>query len=383
MDMNVDLFVAGESLDVANILHQPGPVPGVRLAHPEKRLQTHAANQKGQQQMNTGNRLTLVLVTGLLGTASLSPSADCSWTRKTSTMPTPRSLLSACAVEGRIYAIGGGRPSAVLYSAVEQYDPATDTWTKKAAMPTPRTAFGLGVVDGKIYAIGGGKAGGVLISTVEEYDPEADTWTTRSPMPTPRAFLACGVAGGKIYAIGGTVSGTAACSPVVEQYDPTTDTWTRKADTPLPRGAASCSTVNSVSYLVGGMPTGGQGTDRAVTTVQAYDPATDTWTVKSPLLTARGFLSTCVIAGKIYAIGGCLNAYDSSDLSSMEAYDPATDNWSRMADMPAKRKGFGSAAVNGRIYVVGGVSQGGWEPALSIVEEYNPKPTATHGPVTG
>lgn len=234
MDMNVDLLVAGESLDVANILHQPGPVPGVRLAHPEKRLQTHAANQKGQQQMNTGNRLTLVLVTGLLGTASLSPSADCSWTRKTSTMPTPRSLLSACAVEGRIYAIGGGRPSAVLYSAVEQYDPATDTWTKKAAMPTPRTAFGLGVVDGKIYAI-----------------------------------------------------------------------------------------------------------------------------------------------------GGCLNAYDSSDLSSMEAYDPATDNWSRMADMPAKRKGFGSAAVNGRIYVVGGVSQGGWDPALSIVEEYNPKPTATHGPVTG
>jgi N-acetylneuraminic acid mutarotase len=323
--------------------------------------------------MNTQNVFKVVVWIGLISLASLSLAAEGVWTKKAD-MPTARSLLASCVVDGKVYAIGGGRPSAVLYSAVEQYDPATDTWTKKANMPTPRTTFGLSVVNGKIYAIGGGASGGALVSIVEEYDPVADTWTTRAPMPTARAFLSCAVAAGKIYAIGGLRSGSSACSPVVEEYDPVTDTWTRKANTPKPRGAASCSTVGGIIYLVGGMPTGGQGTDRAQPTVQAYDPATDTWTTKAPMTTARGFLSTCVMEGKIYAIGGCLNAYDSSDLSSMEAYDPATDTWWMMPSMQVKRKGLGSAVVSGRIYAIGGVSHGGWDPALATVEEYDPNP---------
>jgi N-acetylneuraminic acid mutarotase len=323
--------------------------------------------------MNTQNVFKVVVWIGLISLASLSLAEEGVWTKKAD-MSTARSLLAACVVDGKVYAIGGGRPSAVLYSAVEQYDPATDTWTSKTDMPTPRTTFGLSVVNGKIYAIGGGASGGALVSIVEEYDPVADTWTTRAPMPTARAFLSCAAAAGKIYAIGGLRSGSSACSPVVEEYDPATDTWTRKADTPKPRGAASCSTVGGIIYLVGGGPTGGQGTDRAQPTVQAYDPATDTWTTKAPMTTARGFLSTCVMEGKIYAIGGCLNAYDSSDLSSMEAYDPATDTWRIMPSMQVKRKGLGSAVVNGRIYAIGGVSHGGWDPALATVEEYDPDP---------
>ena len=80
-----------------------------------------------------------------------------------------RNRLVAVVVNGKIYAIGGSAGHRDrLVSAVEAYDPATDTWTRKADMPTARTYFSASVVNGKIYAIGGRAR--VLSSTVEAYD---------------------------------------------------------------------------------------------------------------------------------------------------------------------------------------------------------------------
>ena len=72
-------------------------------------------------------------------------------------MPTARYLLGTSVVGGKIYAIGGWRHSASgpLYSTVEVYDPATDTWTKEGDIPVPTAGLSTSVVDGKIYAIGG------------------------------------------------------------------------------------------------------------------------------------------------------------------------------------------------------------------------------------
>ena len=122
-------------------------------------------------------------------------------------MPTARSGLSTSVVNGKIYAIGGqagkaGPGGGPLLSTVEVYDPATDTWKKKADMPTARGWFSTSVVNGKIYAIGGG-VGGLVFSTVEVYDPATDTWTRKADMLAPRGGLSTSVVNGKIYAIGG------------------------------------------------------------------------------------------------------------------------------------------------------------------------------------
>jgi predicted Zn-dependent protease len=58
-------------------------------------------------------------------------------------------------------------------------------------MPTAREGLAVGVVNNKIYAIGGW--GGSYLSTVEEYDPATNTWTTKASMPTGREYLAVGV----------------------------------------------------------------------------------------------------------------------------------------------------------------------------------------------
>jgi hypothetical protein len=100
---------------------------------------------------------------------------------------------------------------------VEEYDPATDTWTRKADMPTAREALSTSVVNGKIYAIGGVTTSGSYLSTVEEYDPATDIWTRKADMPTAREAPSTSMVNGRIYAIGGWVSRAIS---TVEEYDP-------------------------------------------------------------------------------------------------------------------------------------------------------------------
>ncbi|MHC4595708.1 MAG: Kelch repeat-containing protein [Planctomycetota bacterium] len=317
--------------------------------------------------------ISLVLVLAL-GLASVSMAAEGIWTRKAD-MPTARSC-STTAVNGKIYAIGGNRNAySAALSTVEEYDPETNEWTTKSNMPTARMAHGACVVEGKIYVIGGGRsASGSGLSTVEEYDPVSDTWRTKSDMPTARLVLSASVVNGKIYAIGGKpVHGVSPLS-TVEEYDPETDTWTTKADMPTARFGLSTCAVNGKIYAIGGDPGNSDATYIGLPTIEEYDPVMDTWTRKSDMPTARGYLSTSAVNGKIYAIGGGLRLVRTYGLSTVEEYDPVTDTWITKADMPTRRFFLVSSVVNNKIYVIGGaVGPHPW-PACPTVEEYDPNP---------
>jgi hypothetical protein len=90
------------------------------------------------------------------------------------------------------------------------------------------------------------------------------------------------------------------------------------------------------------------------------------------MTTPRTYLSTCVVNGKIYAIGG-LTANEADHLSQVEEYDPATDTWTRKADIPTARSGLVTCAVNGKMYAIGGWADSAWT-GISTVEEYDPSP---------
>ncbi len=181
------------------------------------------------------------------------------WAKKAG-MPIVRANHGAAAVNGKIYAIGGSTP--ILpgrhSTIVEEYDPVTDMWTSKSDMPTARMNLSSSTVNGKIYAIGGycwqeganGKLEGVHLASVEEYDPATDTWTSKSDMPAARNGLFTTVLDGKIYAIGGIRNGVV--FPIVEVYDPAMDTWTKEPDMPAPRNETSACTVNGKIYVIGG-----------------------------------------------------------------------------------------------------------------------------------
>jgi len=191
-----------------------------------------------------------------------------------------------------------------------------------------------------------------------------EPWVRKTDMPTARIDLSTSVVNGIIYAIGGeglTISpaGTEVTVNLstVEAYDPTTDMWTKKADKPTPRQDLSTSVVNGIIYAIGGNQS---------FIVEAYNPATDTWSKKADMPTRRSGLSTSVVNGIIYAIGGWISG---TFFSTVEAYDPATNTWTRKADMPTPRGWFSTTAVNGIIYAISG-----WDGSVARaeVEAYDP-----------
>lgn len=137
-------------------------------------------------------------------------------------------------------------------------------------------------------------------------------------------------------------------------------TWTQKTDMPTARSWLSTSVVDGKIYAIGGL-TSLRGTDLA--TVEVYDPVTDTWTQKADMPTPRGWLATSAVNGRIYAIGG------GSGENKVEEYDPATDTWTEKADMPTPRGALAASVVNGKIYAIGGGPSGA---TLATVEEYDP-----------
>ncbi len=330
--------------------------------------------------MDTRSILKIVVVVVLLGTPSMGVAVEDMWTRKAD-MPTKRLGLSTSVVNGKIYAIGGGKSiEGTAFRTVEAYDPVTDTWTKEADMLTRRYFHSASVVNKKVYIIGGAIAEMVTTPIVEKYDPATSTWTRKADMPTARCFFCTSVVNGKIYAIGGRIYPGDFSVSTVEEYDPTTDTWTTKADMPTARAWHATGTVDEKIYALGGVS--GSLFAASLPTVEEYDPATDTWTRKADMPTGRKGLSASVVAERIYAIGGWeLSSLDPSP--TVEQYDPATDTWTTKADMPIARSLHSSSMVNEKIYAVGGSVRFPPHDSISIVHEYDAGLTARQADFNG
>jgi len=78
---------------------------------------------------------------------------------------------------------------AATLSTVEEYNPTTNTWAKKADMPVAQNRSLYWGGEWKIYAIGGYSgmtlANIATVTTVEEYDPVTDVWIKKADMPSP------------------------------------------------------------------------------------------------------------------------------------------------------------------------------------------------------
>lgn len=246
---------------------------------------------------------------------------------------------------------------------------AQSPWTQKeATMSMGRWELSTCVVDGKIYAIGGARYSSPL-DKVEVYDPATDAWTAKSDMPTARQGLSTSMVNGKIYAIGG---GDISAAPdyktfsTVEEYDPETDTWITKSPMSTERGFHSANVLDGKIYVIGGS-SGHLVNDPAILAVEVYDPATDTWAQKGdiPERIAGGF--TSVVDGKIYAFGGA------GSQEKVHEYDPVTDTWISKADIPTGRVGLSTSVLDGKIYTFGGhIGTGLPSLALATVEIYDP-----------
>jgi N-acetylneuraminic acid mutarotase len=271
--------------------------------------------------------------------AQVRPQSIGRWIIKAS-MPSARTELAAGTVNGILYAIGGGAEN-------EAYDPETNTWTTKAAMPMALCCLGAGVVNGKLYAVGGIDSNQKSMNTLEAYDPTTDTWISMAPMPTARDCVAVGVIHGILYAVAGEFDNGSRVRflNTVEAYNPATNTWKTKASIPRKRRCSAAGVINGILYIVGGYD------GHAMRTLDAYNPTTDSWTTKASMPAERSQLASGVINGRLYEVGGASRQHI---FNTVNAYDPVTNTWTADTPMPTALWGLAAGVINGTLYTVGG-----------------------------
>ena len=184
-----------------------------------------------------------------------------------------------------------------------------------------------------------------------------NTWSEKAPMHQARAGLGVAVVNGKIYAIGGLKLNYQDKTTIQsidlttnEEYNPATNTWSSKAPIPTARDSFAIAVYENKIYCIGGVTGISRNHGQILTTAnEVYDPATDTWENRTELPTPRIQPSASVLDGKIYVLGG----YPNNTL--IEVYDPATDNWSTKPSAP-EVMGL-SVANDGKVYCFSAVTQ--------------------------
>jgi N-acetylneuraminic acid mutarotase len=271
-------------------------------------------------------------------------------------MPVVRSGHCACAVDDKIYVMGGAAGDAL--DSVLQYDPATKQWARRAPLPTPRAYSSCSVVDGIIYVFGGVSGG--RIDAVEAYDPAEDAWTSKSAMPLPRWSITSTTINGRIYVVGGADD---QATDKVDVYDPAEDAWEPLSPAPARLLGHAAAAVSGKIYVFGG-------SEDNPSAVYQYDPNADAWTPRAPSSKARSGASAVALGGKIYVMGG----NDGTRLvGTVEEYDPPTDTWTTKTSMNVARN-YAQGSMSGDLaYVIGGVIiVDNSAPTVATVETYDP-----------
>lgn len=194
----------------------------------------------------------------------------------------------------------------------------------------------------------------------------ARAWTLKAPMPTGRARAAAVTAPDQaghsvIYVFGGLQNGEE--TNVVEVYDPATDSWSSR--TPMPDARFSMSGavyLNGQIYVLGGWHIEDS---NPLSTMLIYTIATDSWQPGGIVWNmAEG--PSGVILGKIYAISG----NDGAGILWFDRYDPVLGEWTVLKRALSDHQLSAGGVLNDKFYVTGGMS---YNPAANRTNEaYDP-----------
>ena len=141
-----------------------------------------------------------------------------------------------------------------------------------------------------------------------------DSWVTKAPMPSSNAGGVAVALNGEIYVIGPNFSYV---------YSPSTNTWVSKILIPTHQQSFAVATFkNKKIHVFGGCRFFDLITGCSINCAGAneeYNPATNSWETKAPMLTARAEMQANRVNGKIYVISGTLS--NDSISNANEVYD--------------------------------------------------------------
>jgi N-acetylneuraminic acid mutarotase len=257
--------------------------------------------------------------------------------------------------------------------------PLHDYWEECSPMPTPRKYLSVCVVGKTLYALGGckqffnGDYSQKAVNALEAYD---SVWTVKDSMKTARYSFACGEYNGSIYVFGG--KSTQGYIKSIERYEIATNKWSSAGNMPFLRASAASCVYNNKLYLFGGRKFYQQGIDSVGNDIQAYDFASNQWSiVTGHMNTPRHDFQAVVIGEKIYLIGGLggsLYSTDDEALADVEVYDPKSNQCSSDPQMYSAHSYFAAVSINDSIFTIGGISgiSGSKETLINTISVFDP-----------
>ena len=276
------------------------------------------------------------------------------WTKKAS-VPWPAHHAALAAANGKIYVMGGFVPPSATAIPVGgawepidnawEYDPAADSWKPLPPLPGKRGSAIAAEVGGKIYVIGGATTvegskdpfftffgPARVLGTNDVYDPATNKWESRAPMSVPRNHAFSGVVNGKIYVIGGRTGHafilSATNTDVVEEYNPASNTWSMpKERMPTARSGGASGTDGRRIYVAGGEVTTKE-LVAAYRAIEAYDPATNSWSTLPSMPMPRHGVAGGVIGNRFHLVSGMIQS-----AGAMTFLDPTLSAHTAMHDI--------------------------------------------------
>src|SRR3990170_593617 len=147
-------------------------------------------------------------------------------------------------------------------------------------------------------------------------------------------------------------------SPPATEQAAVVGAWSLGAPMPTARSEITSAVLDGEIYVVGGFEASGSNSD----IVEADDPYADAWRTAAPLPVRLDHAMAAAVGGKLYVVGG-YRVFGVEISSATYEYDPQADAWRERAPLPLPRAAGAAVAVDGVIYIVGGV---GPEPTVPL-----------------
>ncbi|KAJ1270580.1 hypothetical protein BS78_06G063200 [Paspalum vaginatum] len=149
----------------------------------------------------------------------------------------------------------------------------------------------------------------------------------RKPPPIPgpsKAGFGLVVLDGKLFVMAGYAAdhGKEFVSDEVYHYDACLNRWTALAKMNVARRDFACAEVNGVIYVAGGIGHAGD----SLSSVEAYYPQQNRWTLIKSLCRPRWGCFACGFNGKLYIMGG-RSSFTIGNSRSVDVYGPDRDTW--------------------------------------------------------
>ncbi|XP_015219958.2 kelch-like protein 9 [Lepisosteus oculatus] len=149
-------------------------------------------------------------------------------------------------VHGELMYISGGITRDTFQKELTCYDPDTDSWSRRADMSTIRGLHCMCAIEDRLYVIGGNHFRGANdyedVLSCEYYEPGTDQWTAMAPMLRGQSDVGVAVFRGEIYVVGGYSWNSRCMLEMVQCYSPQRDEWRKVFDVLEPLGGIrACS----------------------------------------------------------------------------------------------------------------------------------------------